>query len=287
MKQKQLRLSIVIPVYNDRECLLACLTSVSRLLRQPDEVIVVNNNSTDGSDEMALNFPFVKLINEPKQGVIHARNNGFDAASGDIIARIDSDTVLPEDWLDRIEQIFTQQPDLSAVSGSMTYYDFYLTRLSFWVDKIGRKFLARHMKYRVFLQGANMAIRKSAWESVRNSVCSIPGIHEDLDLAIHVQEQGLKVSYDEQLRAEVSLRRIGNGFRQFAAYCLVSPRTYAKHKLWCRLYMYPIILFIWALYPIAHIVYLSYDSELKSLTLSAFISNRLSEGRVDPSTNIV
>ncbi len=287
MKQKHLRISLVIPVYNDRKCLEACLTNVSRLKRRPDEVIVVNNNSTDGSDELALNFPFVKLLNEHDQGVIHARNHGFDAASGDIIARIDSDTLLPENWINQIEQLFIQQPNLSAVSGSMTYYDFYLTRLSHWMDRIGRKFLARRMKRRVFLQGANMAIRKNAWKSVRNSVCSSSGIHEDLDLAIHLQEQGFKVSYDEQLRAEISLRRVGHGFREFAAYCLVSPRTYAKHKLWCRVYMYPIILLVWMIYPVAHIVYLSYDSELKSLSLSAFIANRLSEGRVDPSTNIV
>src|SRR5688572_27451257 len=87
--------SIVIPAYNEEGQLALCLEAIARQTVKPVEVIVVDNNSTDGTVEVAGRYPFVTVLHEWRQGVVHARDCGFDAAKGDIIGRIDAETVMP------------------------------------------------------------------------------------------------------------------------------------------------------------------------------------------------
>src|SRR4051812_20611833 len=101
-----MKISIVIPVYNEVDNLRACLDAISRQDQAPHEVIVVDNNSSDASAQIAVSYSFVTLIKEMKQGVVHARNTGFDAVSGEVIGRIDADTIIPNDWTIQIAQIF-------------------------------------------------------------------------------------------------------------------------------------------------------------------------------------
>src|SRR4051812_42172740 len=102
-----MNVSIVIPVYNEADQLAACLQAIARQTVRPLEVIVVDNNSTDGTAAIAKRFPFVRLLTEKKQGVVHARNTGFKATRGGIIGRIDADTILPPTWVAQVQTIFT------------------------------------------------------------------------------------------------------------------------------------------------------------------------------------
>ena len=95
---KPLTLSIIIPVYNEEHRLRACLDAISNLELTPDQTIVVDNNSTDASAKIAESYDFVKVIKENKQGLIFARNRGFNSAKGDILARIDADSIVHTDW---------------------------------------------------------------------------------------------------------------------------------------------------------------------------------------------
>ncbi len=104
--QTPLSLSLVIPAYNEERHLAACLDAVSRQAVMPSEVIVVDNNSTDRTAEIARSYPFVRVVQEPRQGIVFARNAGFDAARGDIIGRIDADTIIPSDWTKHVLAFF-------------------------------------------------------------------------------------------------------------------------------------------------------------------------------------
>ena len=242
------KVSVVIPVYNEGDSLEACLNAIDNLSRKPYEVIVVDNNSTDHTKAVALRHD-VRLLNESKQGVVYARNRGFNAARGNLIARIDADSILPADWLDHVLADFEHDPDVVAISGPADYYDFFsIRRFANWIDRLCRRYVAGHLGSRLFLYGANMAIKKSAWNKVKAKTCIRHGMHEDLDLAIHLQEAGLKVAYDEDLVAGISSRRMGNGLRQFIGYAMASPRTYKLHSLSSRRYMYPIIALVLLLY---------------------------------------
>lgn len=281
-----LKISIVIPVYNEDSRLAACLEAIDNLSTKPYEVVVIDNNSTDHSLAVASNFPHVRLISETKQGVVHARNRGFNAARGNIIARIDADTLLPPDWLDHISRIFQDQ-SVAAVSGSANYYDFLLSGFANSIDHWARGYVSPHLKQRNFLHGANMALRRSAWLKTKRHSCQVGGLHEDMDLAIHLQEAGYKVVYDPSLVAGVSSRRLNNGFLDFVRYAMASPRTYAAHKLHCQKYMYPVIFISLALYLPGKLLYRTYDPLSGGFSLrSLFIASTNSVRRTDPTINV-
>lgn len=278
-----MKISIVIPVYNEAESLSACLQAISAQTVTPHEVIVVDNNSTDGTAAIATAYDFVTVLRERRQGVVHARTRGFDAATGEIIARIDADTLLPPDWLSIVEAIF-EDSSVAAVSGAAHYYDFVLHRLADSIDGYLRARLARKLGQNNFLWGANMALRRSAWLKTRAHLCNQAHLHEDFDLAIHLQQLGFKVAYDANLLAGVSSRRIDSGLVSYLRYTLVSPRTYAWHKLSSRRHMYPVVLVCWLVYLPARLVYRAYDPETGAFSLGQLLT--ATNSRVDPTANV-
>lgn len=110
-----MKVSVVIPAFNEAEFLDACLNSLTKQTEPPDEIIVVNNNSTDNTVKIAKKYD-VRIVNEKKQGMISARNSGFNKAKFDIIARTDADTILPPSWIKKIKNGFKDK-DLVALSG--------------------------------------------------------------------------------------------------------------------------------------------------------------------------
>jgi len=111
------RVSVVAPVFNNRDHLSLCIES---LLGQrnagPYEVILVDNGSTDGSLEIARSRPEITLLEEAKPGAYPARNTGLRAASGSIIAFTDGDCVVDPDWLETI-QAAMKDPTVGALVG--------------------------------------------------------------------------------------------------------------------------------------------------------------------------
>lgn len=259
------RITIVIPVYNEAEHLGACLEAIAEQRLAPYEVIIVDNNSSDETTVVAKSFPFVTLLHESRQGVVHARNRGFNAARGDIIGRIDADTILPPNWTENVATIFGDQA-IDAVSGAVTYYDLPYIKLTSRIDLFFRQAIARGMGKEVFLYGANMAIRRQAWLKARSAMCQDGGLHEDFDLAIHAEEAGARVVFDQRLKAAVSLRRIDVSWRNFREYALLSPRTYARHGRTSQRHMYPAVGLVTSFYWLIKLLHRSYDTDSLSFS---------------------
>lgn len=286
MNQVQsLRISIIIPVYNEAAQLAACLTAIARQTVKPFEVIVVDNNSTDDSAAIAARFPFVRVMTERRQGVVHARTTGFDAACGDIIARIDADSLLPTEWLATVQQIMSE-PTIAAVSGTAQYYNVAAARLFNTIDLFFRRRLARQLGNRVFLYGANMALQRSAWQAVRARLCQRGGQHEDYDIAIHLQELGERVVFDERLTAKISSRRIDVNFISFMRYVLVAPNTYAQHHIRARWHMYSLVALCAIGYLPARVLHRGYDPLGQHFSWLQLFSARSTAPRVDPTAYV-
>lgn len=279
-----MKVSIVIPVYNEAESLAACLEAIAAQSVTPYEVLVVDNNSTDDSVAVAASFDFVRVVHESRQGVVHARTTGFDLATGGVIARIDADSIVAPDWIASIIKVF-EESDVDAVSGTANYYSLAYAGFFDAVDLFFRRRLSRKMSDHLYLWGANMAMRRSAWELVRSELCSSSGIHEDFDIAIHLQELGGNVEFDERLSAQVSSRRVDMNYLSFLRYMWVSPRTYAAHEISPH-HMFPIVALCAIGYFPARFLYEGYDAETDRFSLNKLFSSNESVGRVDPTTNV-
>jgi glycosyltransferase involved in cell wall biosynthesis len=280
-----MKISIVIPVYNEVTQLGACLDAIAQQRLKPHEVIVVDNNSTDETAELAATYDFVSLLREPKQGVAHARRLGFDAATGDIIARIDGDTLLPVDWTQQLQHIMTDTT-IDAVSGVAQYYNVAAAGVFNAIDLFFRRRLSRQLGNRVYLWGANMALRRNAWQTVRSRLCDKGGLHEDYDIAIHLQELGRKVAFDERLQAQVSSRRIDVSYIEFMRYVWVSPQTYARHGIRARWHMYSLVLVCAVGYLPARLLHRGYDRSSGRFSLSLAFTPQTIVPRIDPTANV-
>src|SRR5947209_11032880 len=119
-----MKLSIVIPAFNEENYIGQTLESI--LKNAPPElleIIVVNNASTDNTAQIASRFEKVRVVNEPLKGLTRARQAGLLAAQGDILAYIDADSLVPQNWFSQLKKEFSQDPELIALSGPYIYYD--------------------------------------------------------------------------------------------------------------------------------------------------------------------
>jgi glycosyltransferase involved in cell wall biosynthesis len=230
MLNKTLSLTIVIPVFNEQNHISACLEAIAAQTARPDEVIVVDNNSTDATVQIAKQFAFVKIIKEKRQGVLFAKDTGFKAASSDIIGRIDADSILPPRWVESVKR-FMADGRYAALTGPVNYYDMPLPETNYHLDHWMRASIYNWSPKSPFLFGSNMAIRKSVWEDVRASLCSDTYMHEDLDLAIHLYKKGHNILYSNKLLVGASGRRYNDSARRFYRYISMYRQTYLRHGL--------------------------------------------------------
>lgn len=116
-----MKISFVIPAHNEEAWIGPTIESI---LRQPPnllkEIIVVDNNSTDRTAEIAESYLNIKVMSERNFGTNWARQTGLEAASGDIVAFIDADNRLPPAWSQKAIYYLTK-PGVAGVSGP---YDF-------------------------------------------------------------------------------------------------------------------------------------------------------------------
>lgn len=202
-----MKISVVIPVYNEAEVIEACLQSLKNQTRPADEIIIVDNNSTDTTAAIAA-ATSAKVITEKNQGIWAASSTGYNAATGDVITRCDADSILPPDWLAKIERHFNISQATGAVTGPGTFYDCspFIARLAdiFYMRAYFRLVGAalRHPP----LFGSNFAMRRTSWESVRDAVHNQQeNIHDDIDLSFHLGAEAI-ISYDPTLIAGISSR---------------------------------------------------------------------------------
>lgn len=111
------RISIVIPTWNQWAVTERCLQALARHTPQPHEVIVVDNGSTDGTPEMLRSrFPAVRLVQNPVNvGFPRAANQGLRAASGDLLVLLNNDTVVTPRWLTCLIRCLEEAPQAGLV----------------------------------------------------------------------------------------------------------------------------------------------------------------------------
>ncbi|HUD03844.1 MAG TPA: glycosyltransferase family 2 protein [Patescibacteria group bacterium] len=208
MIQKHFRISVVIPAYDEEDRIFYCLDALSRQTVRPLEIILVNNNSKDQTTAIAKRFKSVRIINEPRQGRAIAQATGFKNAKGDILARIDTDTIVPSNWIEQIGQAFNDDSTIDAISG------YGVTRTGVTINFISDIWSWAYFTHcKAFfgseiLWGSNMAIKKTAWVKIKN-LCSVnTNLHEDQDISLALASVGGKAKILPDLKVSVDFGEI-------------------------------------------------------------------------------
>jgi len=204
-----MRISLVIPAFNEEAYLGGCLDSVLASGGRFHEIIVVDNASTDGTAEVAAARPGVRVVYEAKKGLLAARQRGYQEATGDVVGYIDADTRMPKGWWQRANDVLSTRPDVVALSGPARYWDakpwqrFFLALL--W--RVSAPLAYRLVGYMIY--GASFAVRRSALDAIGGFNPAIEFYGEDTDLARRLSRQG-KVVFDMRFFIFSSARRFAS-----------------------------------------------------------------------------
>lgn len=208
-------LSFVVPAFNEEAYIGDCLESILKQteeMRDSTEIIVVNNASTDRTRDVAARYPGVRVIDEPRKRLTFARQAGFLASTGSIIANVDSDSRLPPGWVARVLKEFRSNPRLAGFSGPFIYYDltpqqrrlvkiFYLLG---WVTHMVNKHI---LHVGAMMQGGNFVCSRWALEKIGGFNVDISFYGEDTDIARRLNAVG-DVVFSFDLKMYSSARRL-------------------------------------------------------------------------------
>jgi glycosyltransferase involved in cell wall biosynthesis len=183
-----LTIAAVVCAYNEHQLLPACLHSLHAQTRPPDEILVVDNASTDDTAAVAKRIPGVRVIPEPRKGLVVAREAARRATQCDVLAYVDADCRAPITWLERVEARFLSATAPIAVTGPYRFYDW---------DPIGRALIRSYdlvvappthaIVHHLFgigaiLYGGNFAVKRHALDRIGGFDTRIDFHGEDTNL---------------------------------------------------------------------------------------------------------
>lgn len=196
--------SVVIPVKDDAALLQRCLEALAAQSIPPAEIVVVDNGSSDDSAAVAARAG-ARVVDQRTGTIPAAAAAGLDAATGEILARLDADCIAPPDW---VETIARSMGDASGITGGADFID-------------GPRLLRKPLAYlylgaynlSVFpalghlpLFGSNFAVTRRAWQAVRDEVHRDDDmVHDDLDLSFHLGPEG-RIRFVRALSMGMSMR---------------------------------------------------------------------------------
>ncbi|MFE1202132.1 bifunctional polysaccharide deacetylase/glycosyltransferase family 2 protein [Streptomyces sp. NPDC058762] len=196
--------SVIVPAYNEKECIEATLRSLARSTH-PVEIIVVDDGSTDGTADIAesLGLPGVRVVRQANAGKPAALNNGVRHARYDIVVMMDGDTVFEPDTVRHLVQPFAD-PSVGAVAGNAKVGN-RRTLIGAWqhIEYVMGFNLDRRMydllRCMPTIPGAIGAFRREAVLQVGGM--SDDTLAEDTDITIALHRAGWRVVYEEHARA--------------------------------------------------------------------------------------
>ena len=188
------KISVVVATYNSARTLDDCLGSLLKLKHGNYEVIVVNDGSTDDSEAIIRRYPF-RSITTSNMGVSTARNAGWKAAKGEIIAYIDSDARADPDWLSYLDATFLES-DVVGVGGPNL-----VPPEDPWVAKCvyrspgGPTQVMLDDQSAEHIPGCNMAFRKWALEEIGGFDPIFTKAADDVDICWRLLDLGYRIGF--------------------------------------------------------------------------------------------
>lgn len=204
MSEKVPLTSVIIPVFNGGDFLVACLDAIFASHYRVFEVIVVDDCSTDNSKEICNSRDITVLSTSSQSGPATARNLGASIAIGEILIFIDADVVVKPETIGRMVESFNCRSEISAVFGS---YDDEPAEKNFLSQY---KNLQHHFIHQISNREASTfwsglgAVRKTVFLEHGGFDCEkfkVPSI-EDIDLGFRLKRAGHQILLDPRIQAK-------------------------------------------------------------------------------------
>ena len=205
---------IVIPAHNEEAFIALTLQSLLSQTLLPKKIVIVNDNSTDKTAEIVLDYakenPFITLVNKtssaihlPGSKVIQAFHKGFETLDNDydIIIKLDADLILPNNYFERISSIFEKDPKVGMAGGFA------------FIEKNG-DWILENLTDKDHIRGAFKAYRKELFLQMGNLK---PAMGWDTVDELLAKFYGWKVVTDASLKVK-HLKPTGANYNQTARY---------------------------------------------------------------------
>jgi len=198
-----MKISLLIPAYNEEKTIARCIEACLSQTRRLDEIIVVNDSSTDDTANILRSFgKTITVLKTPQNGgnKSYAQEFGMKFVTGDVVVMTDADTIIAPDFVERVESIFVNNAEVHAVAG-------YIKSMKHnWITA------CRELDYIV-----GQDLHKSAQAKI-NSILVIPGcaaafrvktfrkyitfdhdtVTEDLDFTYKLHQNNLQIHFDRK-----------------------------------------------------------------------------------------
>jgi len=195
--ERPFSIAAIVCAHNEAKYLAGCLESLVNQRRTADEILVIDNASTDGTADVAARFSRVGVVHEPRKGLVHARARGLAASKSEVLAYLDADCRAPVNWLMRMERRFARDDGtLAAVTGPYRFYDWHPAgRLIVGAyDRLvapPAQFLVHDvLSIGSILYGGNFAVRRDALQKIGGFDTSIEFHGEDTNLGRRLANVG-------------------------------------------------------------------------------------------------
>lgn len=201
MNLEKIEVSIVIPTWNRKEELKRCINHIELLEYKDYEIIVIDNNSTDGTSEMLKRkFPLVRIIeNNTNLGAAYAKNQGVAISKGKYIWFLDSDSIVINNrCLTNMLDIMGRDKKIASIGGELVNRG---NELKVKIHKIYRNGDGKPELFNLedarlidckFLATSNCLVRKKLFKEVRGFDPYYFYIFEDIDLSLRLRERGYR-----------------------------------------------------------------------------------------------
>ena len=206
--------SIIIPVYNQLEYSLKCLSSLVENIHQDTlvEIIVVNDCSQDRTQQTLESVSGLKLINNPQNlGFVHSCNQGATVAQGTYLYFLNNDTEIRSQAIESLLAVLQSDSTVGAVGSKLIYPNGSLQEAGsiIWQDATGWNYgreanpfdpQYNYLREVDYCSGASLMVKKEIFDSLGGFSSEFaPAYYEDTDLCFGIRHQlGLKVIYQPQ-----------------------------------------------------------------------------------------
>ncbi len=194
-----MRISVIVPAYNAADILADCLDALLAQTRAPEEIIVVDDGSSDKTAEIACSKGVV-VLTQPNQGPAAARNRGAEQASGDVLLFTDADCAPAPDWVERLIAPFA---DADVIGAKGAYLSCQMGVVPRFVQQ------EYESKYRRLLRQSSIDFIDTYSAAYRRAIFlenggfdpsfPVPSV-EDQDLSFRLARKGYRMVFVPQAR---------------------------------------------------------------------------------------